>query len=94
MSRFGEMKALQDAGLTCLAIARKLHVTRGVVSGVLSRGEVTTRVMKPKKTQNVRGKWKSPSGEARLLTPHVPWNYEPAPITLPHVEWMSHERAN
>ena len=94
MSRFDEMKALKDAGLTCLAIARKLRVTRGVVSGVLSRGEVTPRVMKQKKIRNARGKWKSPSREAKLLTPHVPWNYEPAPITLPHIEWMSHERAD
>ena len=86
MSRYDDMKALADKGMSRSQIAKELKTTKNVVIGVLGRGPIQS--LKLTKIRKGVTRWIAPKNELKLVFQQEAHNKEPAPITLPVVRWM------
>ena len=86
MSRYDDMKALADKGMSRSQIAKELKTTKNVVIGVLGRGPIQS--LKLTKIRKGVTRWIAPKNEPKLVLPQEAWNREVAPITLPIVRWL------
>ena len=90
MSRYTEMKALRDTGLSLLQVAKKLNLSKGVVSGLLRRGEPMPQPPRKHRPAGVRLRKRLPVtiGDTFQHGPRIPPGYAYPPVTLPVARWM------
>lgn len=86
MSRYDDMKALADKGMSRNQIGKELNVSKNVVTGVLGRGPI--QQLKLTKIRKGVTRWIAPKNELKLVFQQEAHNREPAPITLPPVRWL------
>ena len=96
MSRYTEMRALRDTGLSVLQVAKKLNLSKGVVSGLLRRGEPMLQPPKKHRSAGVQLRKRLPAtiGDTFQHGPRIPPGYAYPPVTLPVVRWLENRGTN